>query len=339
MKIGLCYNVKPKKTGRFGVEVDYDDPTTIKGIKKAIEANGHEVTLVRDTKGAFVRLQKMAGKIDLIFNIAEGLPGDARESQIPMFCEILGIPYTHSTPTVHALSLDKDLTKLAVFGLGVKVPKSLKMANELMVAMEETAISFPMIIKPNKEGSSSGVFSENVVDDEEALELRIKQLRKMGLGEDLLVEEYIEGREFTVAVWGNEYPEVLPIVEQRFGFMPKGLRKIAGYELKWIYEDKLRDLSEAYDCPAKLTEDQKRKIEKTSEVIYRGLGVRDVARIDYRMDKDGELYFLEINTLPGMIPGDKVISYFPTAARAVGFNFEQMIGKIIELAKRRYNLV
>jgi D-alanine-D-alanine ligase len=339
MRIGLCYNVKPKKTGKFGVEVDYDDPSTIRGIRKAIELNGHEVTLVRDTLGVFNKLRSIASQIDLIFNVAEGVPGDARESQIPLFCEMLGIHYTHSSPTVHALSLDKNLTKLAVSGLGVKVPRSLMLSNELLVAMEETELAFPMIIKPNKEGSSSGVFSENIVDDEVAMEKRIKQLRKMGLGEDLLVEEFIDGREFTVAVWGNELPEVLPIVEQKFGFMPKGLRKIAGYELKWIYEDRLKDFSKAYACPARLTDEKTQEIERISKVIYRGLGIRDVARLDYRMDKEGRVYFLEVNTLPGMIPGSDIISYFPRAAAAAGFSYEQMVGKIIDLAKKRYNVV
>ena len=155
---------------------------------------------------------------------------------------------------------------------------------------------------------------------------------------EVLVEEFIDGREFTVSVIGNKNPKVLPIVEQQFGFLPKGMNKIASFELKWVYEDALENLSDAYDCPAKLSKSLEKRISDTSIGIFKLLDVRDCARIDYRLDKRRNLYFIEINTLPGINPDESIISYFPLAARTAGMSYGELIDGILSLACKRYNL-
>jgi D-alanine-D-alanine ligase len=255
--------------------------------------------------------------------MAEGLWGDARESQVPLFCEVLKIPYTHSGPTTQAVKLDKEFTKYVLKGAGiVRVPGD---------------SNFPLIVKPNKEGSSKGIMDKSIVRNEKEL-LKYKEELSKTFDGDILVEEYIEGREFTVGVLGNENPEVLPIVEQKFDFLPSGMNRIASFELKWIYEDSLKDLSDAYDCPAKITKELEEEIVETSKKIYKFLDVRDCARIDYRLDEKGKLYFIEINTLPGINPLPGQISYFPLAARTAGLSFKEMIGKILSLACARYGI-
>jgi len=304
-------------------DTEFDAPETINQIKETLESLGHEVVLVEANENAFDTLQSLKGKIDLVFNIAEGLTGDARESQIPLFCEVLGIPYTHSGPTTNAIKLDKEFTKLIIKGAEiVDVPGS---------------ITFPLIVKPNKEGSSKGIMDNSVVRNKEELDKKIKELRE-ALDTEVLVEEYIDGREFTVGVLGNKEIQVLPIIEQKFDFLPAGMNKIAGYELKWLYEDKLKDLKTAYDCPAKIDEKLKDKIEDVSKKIYKLLDVRDCARIDYRLSNDGTLYFIEINTLPGINPDMNQISYFPRAAMVAGMSYKDLISKIISLASERYEL-
>ncbi len=326
MKIAFCYNVKksnPSLDPEKQEETEFDGPEVINGIKNALLELGHKVIQIEADENAFLKLKKYRKEIDLVFNIAEGLKGDARESQIPLFCEVLGIPYTHSSPTVHAIKLDKEFTKYLLEGAElVKVPGR---------------TNFPLIVKPNKEGSSKGIMDANIVYNKKQLEERIRIITE-SIGGEILVEEYIDGREFTVSVLGNEKPVVLPIVEQKFDFLPKGMNKIASYELKWFYEDKLEDLKEAYDCPANISVELQKEIEETSIAIYKFLGVRDCARIDYRLDKEGNLYFLEINTLPGMIPDENVISYFPLSARKAGINYVNLVGKIIEFAAKRYGL-
>jgi D-alanine-D-alanine ligase len=326
MNVALAYNVKKGKPSTDLSEqkdLEFDSMSVIIGIKSALESLGHKVTLLEADENVIFKLRELKNKIDIVFNIAEGLWGDAREAQVPLFCEILKIPYTHSGPTTHAIKLDKEFTKLIIKGAGiVKVPGN---------------SDFPLIVKPDKEGSSKGIMDNSVVRNKAELDRQIKELSKTFDG-DVLVEEYIEGREFTVSVLGNDDPTVLPIVEQKFDFLPKGMNKIASFELKWIYEDKLKDLSVAYDCPAKIDKKLEEQIVRVSKEICKLLDVRDCARLDYRLNDKGELYFLEINTLPGINPDESIISYFPLAARTAGLSYTDLIGKILSLACARYGM-
>ncbi len=340
MNIAIAYNVKKNKPSlslEKQTDLEFDSPHVISGIKKAIESFGHSVILIEADENAFLKLRKNKKDIDIVFNIAEGLWGEARETQIPIFCEVLKIPYTHSGPTTHTISLDKSFTKLILKGAdGINVPDShvVSVKNYKM----PSRLKFPLIVKPNSEGSSKGVFDKNVVNDTKDLDKRIKVVSE-NFTKETLVEEYIEGREFTVAVIGNgDNLVVLPIIEQKFDFLPKGMNKIASFELKWLYEDTLKDPKDAYDCPAKLLPKLQMEIENSSKEIYRLLDVKDVARIDYRLNSTGKLYFIEINTLPGINLDEGVISYLPTAARAAGMGSTELIGKILSLAMERYGL-
>lgn len=339
MKIALTYNVKKNKPSvdlKKQIDLEFDKLSVIKGIQGSLQSLGNKVFLVEADENAFLKLKKLKKKIDIVFNIAEGLWGEARETQIPMICEILKIPYTHSGPTTHTISLDKSFTKLILHGAnGINIPDSHVIRSRDYII--PGSLKFPLIIKPNAEGSSKGVLDKNVVRNKKDLKERIK-ITSENFAKEVLVEEYIEGREFTVGVLGNDNPKVLPIIEQKFGFLPKGMNKIASFELKWQYEDSLKDLHEAYDCPAKIDKKLKREIENTSKEIFELLDVRDCARIDYRLDRNGKLYFIEINTLPGINPAPDEISYFPLAARTAGMDFTEMVGKILSLACRRYEL-
>jgi D-alanine-D-alanine ligase len=339
MNIAFTYNVKKNRPSvdlKKQIDLEYDSQSVIKGIEDSLHSLGHKVLLVEADENAFIKLKRLKSKIDIVFNIAEGLWGEARETQIPMICEILKIPYTHSGPTTHTISLDKSFTKLILHGAnGINVPDSHVVRSKEYII--PGCLKFPLIIKPNAEGSSKGVLDKNVVRNRKELEERI-QITSENFTKEVLVEEYIEGREFTVSVLGNDNPKILPIIEQKFGFLPKGMNKIASFELKWQYEDSLKDLRDAYDCPAKLGKKLKNEIEETSKEICNLLDVRDCARIDYRLDKNGKLYFIEINTLPGINPALDEISYFPLAARTAGMDFTEMIGEILSLACRRYGL-
>ena len=339
MNVALAFNVKKSKPStdlKKQIDLEFDSWPVINSIKKVLKDLGHKVFLVEADENAFVKLKKLRGKIDIVFNIAEGLWGDARESQIPIFCEILKIPYTHSSPTTHAIGLDKAFTELVLKSAGgIKVPDSHVVSTKDYEIPKR--LKFPLIVKPNKEGSSKGVMDANVVNDISDLSERVKVVSE-NFTKEVLVEEFIDGREFTVGVIGNDNPKILPIIEQKFDFLPKGMNKIASFELKWIYEDSLKNLSDAYDCPARLTKKLKDLIVKTSVEIYRLLDVRDCARIDYRLDNKGRLYFIEINTLPGINPDESIISYFPLAARKAGMSYRDLIGTILFLACRRYNL-
>ncbi len=333
--IAFCYNVKRRDVSAMSPELDFDSLETIDAIVKTVENLGYPVIRIEADKDAYVNLALFKNKIDLVFNIAEGMRGDARESNIPQYCEALEIPYTHSSPTVLAICLDKYLTRLAVRGAGIRVPEAVLVQDGKIGDWDK--LTAPVIIKPNSEGSSMGIFNANVVNSLYDAEKRMKELRAEGLKGEILVEEYIEGREFTVGLLDNP-PQVLPIIEQKFDFLPEGMQHVAGYELKWMIEDKLEKLTDAYDCPPKITPEQKRLIEETSVLAFNTLKIRDCARIDFRMDRRGKLYFLEINPLPGINPDEKQISYFPLAARMAGIKFPELVQKIITSARARWGV-
>lgn len=339
MNICLAYNVKPEvnpvEIGKSS-SLDFDLPETIDLIEKHIELAGHKVVRLEADGKAFFKLEKLKNQIDLVFNIAEGLGGDARESQIPLFCEMLKIPYTHSSPTVHAISLDKNFSKMIVKSLGIKVPDSILIDRDSDLSALD--FTFPLIVKPNSEGSSIGVFDTNVVPNKKELEKAVNVMYSNGLSSSLLLEQFIDGREFTVALINDEKLRVLPIIEQRFDFLPKGYKNIAGFELKWRFEDSLKNLEEAYYCPAPIDEKLKNEIKNTSLSIFEALNIKDCARIDYRLDTEGNLYFIEVNTLPGINLNENVVSYFVLAARKAGISSTELIKKIINSACRRYNL-
>lgn len=337
-KVAFTYNVKhnePSADLSAQEDLEFDSPLVINTIQKALIDLGYEVLPIEADLDAFEKLRKHKDEISIVFNIAEGLRGDARESQIPLYCELLKIPYTHSSPTTHAISLDKRLTNMILDGLGVRVPKG--MVIEKKSDLDDFDMRFPLIIKPNKEGSSKGVFDKNVVSNMEQLLERLTYVSE-DYTKETAIEEFIDGREFTVSIMGNENPTVLPIVEQKFDFLPTGFNKIASFELKWMYEDRLEDLTEAYDCPAKLTPELQAEIEETTKKVYRVLRVRDCARVDYRLSDDGKLYFIEINTLPGINPDENAISYFPLAARTAGLSYAQLIENILNSALVRQNI-
>lgn len=301
-----------------------------------MEAGNHTIVEVEANQNAYSRYLELKNRIRIVFNIAEGLPGPSRESQIPLLLEMLKIPYSHSGPLTHAISLDKTLTKKVLITDGIKTPKFqlLKNRNEKY----DSHLQFPLLIKPNAEGSSLGIFNENMVFDKVKLFERINWLFHQ-FDEPVLIEEYIDGREFTVSVLGNDPPRVLPIVEQNFDIFPENMPHFASYEAKWLFEDTLPDPTTAYFCPAQISLGLKEKIEQMSLKIFHILDCKDVARIDYRIDNQENIYFLEINTLPGMIADPQIISYLPIAARSAGFSFDGMVNTILNKALKRYGIV
>jgi D-alanine-D-alanine ligase len=342
MKIAFTYNVKRNAYSldlSKQTDIEFDFPEAIDGITKTMESLGHTVHKIEADENAFIKLKKLKDKneVDLVFTIAEGLWGDARESQIPMFCEVLKIPYTHSSPSTHAITLDKQFTKWILQGAHVvRVPRSQAISSKKYKF--DTTLNFPLIVKPNKEGSGKGIVNANVVDNMIDLEKRIKAVTE-NFTKEVIVEEFIDGREFTVGVLGNNGDfRVLPVIEQQFGLLPKGMHKIAGYELKWIYDYKMKTLEDVYICPAKIDKKLQDEIELTAKELCRVLDIRDAARIDYRLNSKGELYFLEINTLPGINPDIKEASCYPLAARVGGLDFKEMINQIILSACKRYGL-
>lgn len=348
MKIAFMFNVRHTKSSleaEAQAEAEFDEPKTTRAIHDAIIANGYECVDIEADLEAYDKLKALKGKVDLVFNIAEGLRGEIREAQIPAILEMLGIPYTHSGALTQAINLDKSLTKKIWQFHGLPTPKFAQIGWAEKPYVE--GLRFPVIVKPNSEGSSKGIFNDNLVEDPSKLLVKIRDTRKK-YGDGVLVEEFMSGREFTITVMGNPttgsgqalpgQPYVLPIVEQNFAVFPKNLQKFSSYEAKWFFEDTLPDPHIAYICPARLEPKLEKMIKNICIKAFTVLGCRDIARIDLRLDADGKPNLLELNTMPGMIPGTDIVSYFPVAARAAGWSYNQMVGQIIIHARERLRI-
>ncbi|MDD5163453.1 MAG: ATP-grasp domain-containing protein [Candidatus ainarchaeum sp.] len=329
--IGLVFNRRKKNINPDSIEAEYDSYETVNAIKKAIEENGHSVGLIEADEKIFERLKK--SKIDLAFNIAEGPKINSRESLVPLLLEMLGIPYTGSSPLTLAVGLDKAKTKEILLANGIRTP-----AFQVFKNPEEKlrkSLEFPLIVKPVCEGSSMGITNDSVVANEKELRRQLKFVFEK-FNEPALVEEFIEGREFSAAIIQNGQLSVLPIVEFDFGCLPEHAKKIDSFEAKWVWDTAEKPLP-LYICPARITEQEKEKIEQISIAAFEALDCRDLCRIDLR-EKNGKFFVLEINPLPGLNPDINSNSVFPTAIRASGMGFSETIGKIIENALKRNGL-
>ncbi|MDZ7318011.1 MAG: D-alanine--D-alanine ligase [candidate division KSB1 bacterium] len=310
-----------------------DSFETIHAVMDAVRWGGHEVVGLEGNDQVASELEN--SRPDLVFNMTEGLFGDFRESYVPMICERLGLPYTGSDPLTLALCLNKARTKEVLGFYAITTPHFKVMAPGQQI--ELAGIQFPAIIKPVAEGSSKGVFDNSVVENEaEALD-RIEE-SFLKYNQAVLIEEFLTGSEFTVAIWGNgSEVEVLPIVALNYDQLPAGAKPIYSYEAKWIWDRPDAPL-EIFACPAPISKALREKIELLVRRAYDVLAVRDWCRTDVRLDAQGNPHILELNPLPGILPKPEDNSCFPKAARTAGYSYEEMINHVIDIASKRYGL-
>ncbi|KYF76133.1 hypothetical protein BE11_00730, partial [Sorangium cellulosum] len=334
LRVGFTYNMKRGEaaapeggsTGKPGAgavydsEAEFDSPRTIQAIASAIESYGHTVVPLEATPD-LPRALTAAG-VDVVFNIAEGLRGRGREAQVPALCELLGIPYSGSDATTLSLALDKGLTKQILRAAGIDTAEW-----QVVTTGREKLKPFryPVIVKPNAEGTSKGITSASVVKDEAAARAAAKHLVDR-YHQPALIEEYIAGREFTVGLLGERRPKVLPPMEVVFVDPPT--YPVYGYEEKQTDTPRVR-----FQCPAQVTPSELRRIEKVVRDTFAALGCRDVARVDLRMAKDGRVYVIEINPLPGLTPD---FSDLCVIAKVAGMDYRSLIGEIMAGCLKRH---
>jgi D-alanine-D-alanine ligase len=319
LSVGLAYNMK-----RIGSsdgddrEAEYDPPETIEAITKAIESHGHTVVPLEATPD-FPRML-MSSAVDVVFNIAEGITGRNREAQIPNLCELLGVPYTGSDSATLSICLDKALCKRML--RDVDTPEF-----QVLVTGREKLRNFryPVIVKPNQEGTSKGITAKSVVDSEAGVRELAREIIER-YGQPALVEEYIVGREFTVGLLGERRPRVLPPMEVIF--LNQAERTVYDYQCKQDWEKHVR-----YECPANLTREELRAMEKVCRSTFMALGCRDVARVDLRMTKEGRLYVIEVNPLPGLTPDYSDLCLIGNGAK---IEYRTLIGEILSFAIKRW---
>lgn len=326
LKIGIAYNLKKgSSSGAEDMEAEYDSFDTVKTIQEIFQSAGADAELL-EADSDFVKKISVA-KADLVFNIAEGAYGRGRESQIPAILSFFGIPYSGSDETTLAVSLDKALTKRCLSTYGIRTPayRCLKGPEFHM----DGSLRFPLIVKPNAEGSGKGITGLAVVEDE--LQLNRVLSKNFSLyHEPMLVEEYIPGREFTVGILGNE-TDVTIFEPMEICYLHAGTaNQIYSYRVKRDYRKYVE-----YRCPPDLDRNLCEQMKQTAGEIYRAMECRDFSRIDFRLSDDGILYFIEINPLPGLAPG---YSDYPMLAECCGMDYRTLVLSVLNCALTRYGM-
>lgn len=325
--VGLTYDLKKdyqfKKGDPVDANAEFDHPSTINVIADAIEANGFKVKKIGNVFRVLEKWDSL--DVDIVFNISEGISGRNRESQVPILLEMAGIPFVGSDALTLGLTLDKVIAKKIFIAEQIPTPKFF----EIKSISELDGIDhcrFPLIVKPRCEGSSKGLNENSRVENAEELKKQVEYIVS-SYRQPALVEEFVSGQEFTVAVVGNEEPEVLPVVQIKIDGRLQLNDKF--YTFARITSDRLE-----YICPAHINSDLKTKLTNLAIKTYKAVECRDFGRVDFRVDKEGNPYVLEINPLPSLSTED----VFMLVAKQIGISYNEMIGKILQAAFKRYNL-
>jgi D-alanine--D-alanine ligase len=328
MRIALILNTRHAESE---FEVEYDPPHTIELIKHGILTTGHEYIFIEADENLVENLKAL--KPDLVFNRAEGLRGDSRESHVPAILEMLGIPYVGSNVLTTAIGLNKAWAKKVLLYHGISTPKFYVCKSDQEA--ERIRGGFPYILKPNEEGSSMGITEENLVHDKTQLRTRLKQMIEEHQ-QPILIEQFIQGREFSTGLLGRpgQNPEVLSILEIDFSKFPE-VGGVFGQRAKTVL-----DSLDHYICPAQIPKNLRKLLERISIDVWYALDVKDFARIDFRMNGQEKLFFLEINPLPGMDfdTEENDLSFYPYMAMKSGYTYDELIRRLLESACARYGL-
>ena len=307
-----------------GLMEDRQKKKTVEQIKEVISRKFECINLAFDDN----IVKKLKGEeVDLVFNLCDGINGNDRLSQLPAVLEYADIPYTSSSPLGHGLAYNKIYSSLLFNEAGVPTPKFIYVYDER--ELKNLNLNFPVLVKPKDEGSSRGIHENSLVFNKEELVEKVKEDLKT-YNPPIMINEYIDGREFTVGVLGNgNNLDILPILEVDFSNLPSHLNNIYSFEVKNQYADKT-----VYHIPARLNNRCRKDIEETAIKAYKILKMEDYARVDIRL-KGNIPYVLEINSLPGLM---KEHSDITKMAKVSGLGYDGLIMNIIENAMKRYNM-
>ena len=327
MKVAIVYNKEKIESGDvinvFGAATqEHYSRDTVEKVARALERGGHTVKVVEggmrfiDDLRDFMPRVVAGERPGMVFNMAYGIQGRNRYTHVPAMLEMLGIPYVGSGPEAHAVVQDKALTKMVLQKNGIPTPRSWVFSS----AGDDFAdLEFPVIVKPKMESTSMGM---DVVRDVEGLRRSVAaQIERYS--QDILVEQFVAGREFAVGIVGNgPHTEVLPIVELDLGGDPNRIQTAS---------DKLENPVRKV-CPAPLPDGDAARMRSMCADAYARLGLNDFTRVDLRMDESGRMYVLELNSLASL--GTTGSLY--RAAQAAGYDYDSLVNRILDAAALRY---
>jgi len=329
MKVALTYNLKKKDDT---LPADYfsecDSKDTIEAIVSALSSKGHIVEPLEAERPNLVSYFR-ANRVDMVFNIAEGRQSRLRESEVPALLDYLKIPYTGSNTFSLALALNKALTKKILKAENIPTPRFqiFCKGSEKLAGL----LTYPLIVKPNCEGSAKGISLSSIVHNEDELYKKVKEVVFV-YRQPALVEEFIEGKELTVGILENGKTVILPVLEIDFSGCASSGEYFYSWRMKEYQGNKQMGLVPAFHCPARLDRATEAKVKEVALRTHHAVGCLDISRTDIRLGRDNVPYVLEINPLPGL---DPLESNFPRMSYAAGMKYEELIEAILMSAHKR----
>lgn len=320
------------------ISLDNNVADTVKGVDAALKAEGFTTAVVplkgvkSTTLDGFIREIRSSDDC-IIFNLCEAALGKSSfEMHIAALLELYGARFTGSGPLTLGLALNKGLTKDILYSRDIMTP-------EYCVLKEpptklKRSLKFPLIVKPLREDASLGIDSGAVVKTMKGLKKRVEYIINT-FKQPAIVEEYVDGREFNIAVLGNgKSMRALPPSEISFVDFPEDIPKICCYEAKWVTESPLYKKTVPV-CPANVPDGLTEELTSVALRAYETMGCRDYARVDVRVGEDGNIKVLEVNPNPDISPD----AGLARAAKAVGFDYSKLIAEIVSIASERYGAV
>ncbi|TCT25601.1 D-alanine--D-alanine ligase [Melghiribacillus thermohalophilus] len=291
--------------------------STGKGIMNALKANGHEVIGIDFNPKQLIEILDL--EADLVFLGLHGKLGE--DGKIQSLLEMLNIPYVGSGVLASALAMDKSKAKKLFLQNDIPTPDSRTYSlveKEHFEHLKDKVLAefdLPFVVKPNQEGSTLGL---TIVKQQEELDQALEEAFKHD--DEIIVEDYIKGREMTIGVWGEKGKETaLPVIE----IIPKNEY--------YDYESKYAPGGSEHIVPANISMELTKQLQDYAIQAHQVLGCSVYSRVDFIVTEQDIPYILEVNTLPGMTP----TSLFPDAARAIGLSYEEMIEKIVHLSLKK----
>ena len=299
----------------------------VEAIETSLTDLGYQAVRIPFTRdlGRFIDQTGKAG-ISMAFNLCESVDDNPQFVAHPAaVLELLNIPFTGSPAAALMSTTDKHLVKLALHGAGLNTPRAFLFSGEKLINFSQ--MTFPVILKPQFQDASIGIDQESVISDPDCLAEALREFH--GTYGPIVVEEYIDGREFNISLIGSLHPEVLPVAEIDFSGFPDDLFKIVGYRAKWEPESiEYRETKRAFPS---LPESVVENMSAVSAQCYQLFGLRDYGRVDLRLDSSGKVYVLEINANPCLSPD----AGFPAAVAKSGLGYTTMVEKFVSFVNTR----
>jgi len=319
MKIGLTFDLRSWYIDRgysMDVTAEFDKQETVDALENSLKMMGYETEPVGNT---FQLIEALAAgrRWDMVFNIAEGLYGDGRESVVPAILDQYKIPYVFSGPVIMGLSLNKHIAKLVVAASGVPVSPGCLITE--LKDLNKCKLQFPLFVKPVSEGTGKGITAKSLVKSPPELNKMVEWILTE-FRQPALVEEYLPGREFTVGIigYGNEAIAI------------GGMEVMCANNLPYSVEVKENYLD--YCKYAPLDEGIIDECKSVALRAWRALDAVDAGRVDLKADRNGKICFIEANPLAGLNP---IHSDLPILSRMYGIEYQTLMEMIMKAAIKR----